>query len=117
MTPSPILVSEAAPLPELVSLMEKNNSKRVPVVRDGKLVGIVSRSNLLQAVADLARDAPDPTADGDHIRRCIIDEIEKHDGCPIGLSVIVRDGIVHLRESSSFSHPHRLGRLALGVRS
>jgi CBS domain-containing protein len=96
MTPSPITVSETTPLPELVSLMEKNNVKRVPVVRDGKLVGIVSRSNLLQAVADLARDVPDPTADDDHMRRRIIDEIEKYDWAPIGLSVIVRNGIVHL---------------------
>lgn len=76
--------------------MENNNVKRLPVMRDGKLVGIVSRSNLLQAVADLARDVPDPTADDDQIHRRIIDEIEKYDWCPIGLSVIVRNGIVHL---------------------
>ena len=96
MTSTPITVSEDTPLPELVSLMEKNNIKRLPVVRDGKLVGIVSRSNLLRAIVSLARDVPDPTADDDHIRRRIIDEIEKHDWRPIGLSVIVRDGIVHL---------------------
>jgi CBS domain-containing protein len=96
MTPSPMTVSEDAPLPEIVSLMERNNIKRVPVVRDGKLVGIVSRSNLLQAVASLARDVSDPTADDDHIRQRIIEEIEKNDWCPIGLSVIVRNGIVHL---------------------
>lgn len=96
MTPSPMTVSEDAPLAEIVAVMERNHIKRVPVVRDGKLVGIVSRSNLLQAVASLARDVPDPTADDDHIRQRITDEIEKHDWCPIGLSVIVRDGIVHL---------------------
>jgi CBS domain-containing protein len=96
MTPSPVTVTEEAALPDIVDLMERYHVKRVPVVRDGKLVGIVSRSNLLQAVASLARDVPDPTADDDHIRRRIIDEIEKSDWCPIGLSVIVRDGIVHL---------------------
>ena len=61
MTPSPITVSEDTPLPDLVSLMEKNNIKRVPVIRAGRLVGIVSRSNVLQAVASLARDVPDPS--------------------------------------------------------
>ena len=66
MTPSPTTISEDTPLAELVSLMEKKNIKRLPVVRDGKLVGIVSRSNLLQAIASLARDFPDPTADDDH---------------------------------------------------
>ena len=52
----------------LVALMEKNKLKRLPVMRGETLVGIVSRSNLLQAVASLARQIPDPTADDDHIR-------------------------------------------------
>jgi CBS domain-containing protein len=96
MTPSPVTVTEEAALAEIVDLMERHNVKRVPVVRDGKLVGIVSRSNLLQAVASLARDVPDPTADDDHIRKRIIAEFEKNDWCPYSLNVIVRDGIVHL---------------------
>ena len=66
------------------------------MIRDNKVVGIVSRANLLQAVASLARQVPDPTADDDHIRNRIIDALEKNDWCPFGLSVIVRDGIVHL---------------------
>ena len=76
--------------------MEKNHVKRLPVVRGDKLVGIVSRANLLQAVASLARQIPDPTADDDHIRNRIIDALENKDWCPFGLGVIVRDGIVHL---------------------
>ena len=52
----------------LVALMEKNKPKRLPVMRGETLVGIVSRSNLLQAVASLARQIPDPTADDDHTR-------------------------------------------------
>ena len=52
----------------LVALMEKNKLKRLPVMRGETLVGIVSRSNLLQAVASLARQIPDPTADDDHTR-------------------------------------------------
>jgi len=39
---------------------------------------------------------PDPTADDDQIRNRVIDTIERYDWCPFGLSVIVRDGIVHL---------------------
>jgi len=83
-------------MPEIVELMEKNNVKRLPVVHDGKLVGIVSRANLLQAVASLAREVPDPTADDDHIRNRIIAAMEKQDWCPFGLSVIVKDGIAHV---------------------
>ena len=96
MTPEPLTITEDTELAEIVELMEKNNIKRLPVMRGDTLVGIVSRSNLLQAVASLARDVPDPTADDDHIRNRIIDALEKNDWCPFGLSVIVRDGIVHL---------------------
>jgi CBS domain-containing protein len=96
MTSEPLTISEDAELEEIVELMEKHHVKRLPVMRGDKLVGIVSRSNLLQAVASLARQIPDPTADDDHIRNRIIDAIEKQDWCPFGLSVIVRDGIVHL---------------------
>jgi len=96
MVPSPLTIREDTPLEEIVELMEKNNVKRLPVVNGDRLVGIVSRANLLQAVASLAREIPDPTADDAHIRKRIIDAMEKNDWCPFGLSVIVRDGIVHL---------------------
>jgi CBS domain-containing protein len=96
MTSDPLTITEETTLEEIVELMEKNHIKRLPVVRDEQLVGIVSRSNLLQAVASLARDVPDPTADDDHIRERVINALEKTDWCPFGLSVVVRDGIVHL---------------------
>jgi len=97
MTSEPlVMVSEETPLERIVELMERNSIKRIPVMRDDKVVGIVSRSNLLQAVASLARDVPDPTADDDHIRNRVIDILTKQDWCPFGLSVVVRDGIVHL---------------------
>ena len=50
----------------------------------------------MPAVASLAREIPDPTVDDDHIRDRIINALAKNDWCPNGLSVIVRDGIVHL---------------------
>jgi len=96
MTKTPLIITEDTALAEIVALMEKNNVKRLPVMRGDKVVGIVSRANLLQAVASIVRQVPDPTADDDHIRNRIIDALEKNDWCPFGLSVIVRDGIVHL---------------------
>jgi CBS domain-containing protein len=96
MTGDPLTITEDTPLEEIVTTMERNGVKRVPVMRGDKLVGIVSRANLLQAVASLAREIPDPTADDDHIRKRIIQALEKNDWCPFGLSVVVRDGIVHL---------------------
>lgn len=96
MTPEPYTVTEDTPLEDIVQLMEKKNVKRLPVMRGDAIVGIVTRSNLLQAVAGLVRDVPDPTADDDHIRDHIIASIEKGDWHPYGLNVVVRDGIVHL---------------------
>src|SRR3954447_22007208 len=63
MTPDPITVDEETPLSELVELMEKRGIRRLPVMNNKVLVGIATRSNLLQAVAGLAREIPDPTAD------------------------------------------------------
>jgi CBS domain-containing protein len=96
MTGDPITVTEDATLEEIVDTMETKGVKRLPVMAGDRLVGIVSRANLMQAVASLAREIPDPTADDDHIRRRIIAEIDKNDWSPFGLNVIVRDGIVHL---------------------
>src|SRR5271163_4045801 len=56
MTRSPITITEDTALAEIVQLMEKNNVKRLPVMRGHEVVGIVSRANLLHAVASLARD-------------------------------------------------------------
>jgi CBS domain-containing protein len=96
MTLDPFTVTEGATLEDIVQLMEHNHIKRLPVMRGDQLVGIVTRSNLLQAVAELARDIPDPTADDDHIRNHIITSIEKADWTPFGLTVIVDNGNVHL---------------------
>ncbi|MGY3534469.1 CBS domain-containing protein [Bradyrhizobium sp. USDA 4452] len=96
MTTAPITVDERATLTEIVGIMERNNIKRVPVVRDDKLIGIVSRSNLMQAAASLSGREPDPNNSDEQIRMRIIDEIESKDWCPSGFNVIVKDGIVHL---------------------
>jgi CBS domain-containing protein len=96
MTPDPITASEDATLEIMVETMEKNNIKRVPIVHGDRVTGIVTRTNLLRAVASLAREVPDPTADDDHIRDRITRVIEKNDWRPLGLQVAVRDGVVHL---------------------
>lgn len=88
--------SEDLPLDQLVQLMERHNVKRLPVMRGDALVGIVTRTDLLRAVAHLVRDVPDPTADDDHIRSRILSSIQKYEWRPLQLGVTVRDGIVHL---------------------
>ena len=50
-------VTENSRLDEIVHLMERHQINRVPVVRDGKLVGIVTRANLLHALASVIAEA------------------------------------------------------------
>jgi len=96
MTQDPITVGEETPLEDLVRLMEKNDIKRLPVMSGRTLKGIVTRSNLLQAVASMAHEIPDPTADDDHIRNRITRAVNGTDWRPIGFEVTVRNGIAHL---------------------
>ena len=96
MTENPITVGEETPLEDLVRLMEKNRVKRLPVMSGNTLKGIVTRSNLLQAVASMAHEIPDPTADDDHIRERITRAVNATDWRPISFEVTVRNGVVHL---------------------
>jgi CBS domain-containing protein len=97
MTVDPVSVTEDTALDEVVSLMEKRQIKRVPVVRRDQVVGIVSRANLLHAVAGLsATQAPTHVSD-QNIREQLLAELGKERWAPVGaLNVTVRDGIVDL---------------------
>lgn len=57
---SPVItVDESAPLSRIADLLLKHAIKRVPVTRDGKLVGVVSRRDILRALlAQDERDSP-----------------------------------------------------------
>src|SRR5262252_8549841 len=57
MTPEPITIREDTPVEEVVRLMERRRIKRLPVMRGSQVVGIVSRANLLHALASVSREA------------------------------------------------------------
>lgn len=46
-----VTTTEDATLPQIAELMGRHHIKRLPVVKDGKLVGIVTRADLVKAVA------------------------------------------------------------------
>jgi CBS domain-containing protein len=60
MTEKVITITETAPVADVARAMERHRIKRLPVVRDGKLVGIVSRSDLLKILA--GHDTAEPEA-------------------------------------------------------
>lgn len=96
MTRQVISVQEETSLDDLVDLMEKHDIKRLPVMRGKVPVGIVTRTNLLQAMSSLVHEIPDPTADDEHIRERITRAVNATDWRPIGFEVNVRRGDVHL---------------------
>jgi CBS domain-containing protein len=96
MTAEPVTISEEATLEDIVQLMEQKGIKRLPVLRDQQLVGIVTPANLLQAVASLARTTAHPTASDDELRKQILSSIEEQSWCPMGLNVVVQDGVADL---------------------
>lgn len=96
MTPEPATISADTTLEEIVRLMEKKGIKRLPVLRGEEMIGIVTRANLLQAVANLARGSTEPTASDDEIRNIIMTDLEKQPWCPMALNAVVRDGVVDL---------------------
>jgi len=53
MTRKVITAGPDTPLQEIAEMLEKYGIKRLPIVRDGQLVGIVSRANLVQAIATI----------------------------------------------------------------
>jgi CBS domain-containing protein len=97
MTHDVVTVADTTPIAEIAQLLEARRIKRVPVMRDGRLVGIVSRRNLLQALASRLQ-APPVTADDRTIREAFYAELRRQAwaGCPGSINAVVADGVVHL---------------------
>jgi osmotically-inducible protein OsmY len=90
-------VDENAALEDIVELMERRRIKRVPVVRDGKVTGIVTRSNLMHAMVSLARSAPKTAKDDAAIREQLQAVMQKEQWAPIAATnVVVNNGVVEL---------------------
>ena len=97
MTRSVITAKPNTPLRDIANLLEKNGIKRVPIVEDGKVVGIVSRANLLQALASLRKQIDGPAPSDSDIRNGVIARLEAEPWShPSLVNVIVQDGAVEL---------------------
>lgn len=95
MTKKVIWIAEDTPIADIARLLEKNHIKRVPVVHDGKLVGIVSRANLLHALATQSHSET-PTVSDRIIRKNLVKMFYDAGWVTHGPSVIVKDGVVDL---------------------
>lgn len=92
-----VTVDENCTVAELAELLERRRIKRVPVMRDGKVVGLISRANLLRAIVTLAPEPPAPVDHNDAwIRNAIVLAMKGQRWAVAPENVIVKEGVVHL---------------------
>jgi hypothetical protein len=96
MTLHPVTIAEDTQIEDIVRIIEQHSVKHLPVMRGDQLVGIVTRTDLLQAITALAPHVPDPTPDDQHIRSAILAAMDGTNWSPSSLNLIVRDGVVYL---------------------
>jgi CBS-domain-containing membrane protein len=94
-----ISVTEETEVGEIAQLLDDHSIKRVPVLRNGKLVGIVSRGDLVAALAGAAEIASrSPTQADEKLREALLRELRQQPWTNLeALKVSVRHGIVRLR--------------------
>jgi CBS domain-containing protein len=118
-------VISAAPdtsVAEVAALLEKNRIKRVPIVQNGKIVGIVSRANLLQGLASLGKNAPQSRPGDSAIRDVVMAKLKNERwASPALISVTVIEGTVELwgivESQAERKAVHVLAEVTPGVRT
>lgn len=97
MTTGVVSVQPDTPLAEVAGILETRRIKRVPVTKEGQLVGIVSRANLVQALASVpVEPASDVTLSDAEIRAMLMGELAGRKWGFAGRNIVVTDGVVHL---------------------
>ena len=98
MTRDVIAIAPETPLAEAVTLMEQRHVKRLPVIDKGRLVGIVSRANLLSALLEMLAEARPGAGSDREIRARVLSEIDRGRWAPrASVDVVVTEGVVELR--------------------
>jgi CBS-domain-containing membrane protein len=97
MTIGAVTAPEDASLSEIATLLERHRIKRIPIVREVKLIGIVSRSNLIQALASLRPQSEASAGSDRKIRLDLLDRLHHQKWTHFGeINVILKDGVAHL---------------------
>lgn len=105
MTRDVVSVGPDTPVNEIVDTMETKGIKRVPVVRDKQVIGMVSRANLLSALARLMGEPSQPVVSDLAIRKSIVDELTGRGWAPgVMIDILVRDGVIMLNGTVKTEH-------------
>jgi CBS domain-containing protein len=112
MTKDVVTVVETTSVADTARALEQHRIKRVPVLRDGRLVGIVTRSNLLQVLATADVSKPMNVADR-IIRERLTDELAEQPWTQLAAkNIVVNNGVVHLFGIVQSEEERRAIRLA-----
>jgi CBS domain-containing protein len=97
MTEDVLSIAEDSALEDVVAMMESNRIKRLPVTAGGKVVGVVSRSDLLRALIGRARTSEPLATDDRTIRTAILNALEAQSWAPMTtLNVTVANAVVDI---------------------
>ena len=96
MTEAVVTVEEDTSVAEIANLLEAHRIKRVPVLRQSNVIGIVSRANLLHGLASADPTSP-PSDDDRELRAAVLNRLRNEAGVGLAsLNVTVADRVVHL---------------------
>jgi CBS domain-containing protein len=95
MSRQPVTISPAASLEDLIDLMTSRKIKRVPVVDNGELVGVVARSDVMRAVLRALPASSAAASDDERIRAAVAAELARH-SWSAGVRVAVSHGAAEL---------------------
>jgi CBS domain-containing protein len=102
MTTHVISVREDTPVSQIADLMRRHGIKRVPVLDHGKVIGIVSRADLLVAMARLVEDMPAASTEDRKLRQRVLDALPQEPHGPWRtVNVVVREGVVEVRGATT----------------
>jgi len=113
MTRSVITAAPDTPLGDVATLLERNRIKRVPIVQNGQVVGIVSRANLLQAFASMSKNIATANGDDSQIRDEVFSRLNAELWRPSMLNVTVHNGTVDLWGFVTSNDEKKAARIAL----
>ena len=102
MTKQVISVREDTPVSQIADLMRRHGIKRVPVLDHGEVIGIVSRADLLVAMARLAEDMPAASTEDRKLRDRVLEALPQEPHGPWRtVNIVVREGVVEVRGATT----------------
>jgi CBS domain-containing protein len=117
MTRFVVSVPEGASLAEVADVLDTHRIRQVPVMSDGRLVGMITRADLVRKLAEVTVAAPAPRPDNGALQKAIWDQINAESWLKSAfVNLAVKDGVVELWGAVHSEEQHRaLNVLVEGV--